>query len=373
MIEFSAEDIADFRASARAAFGGTENSARVRELMATREGWDRADWRKVAADLDLPAVMLPTSAGGAGLSAWELGFAFEEAGYTSACLPLFSTAALAVPLLMALGDEEALHRYGPRLASGELTMTVAFTETEGSWDPDQISTVATSTDERWTITGSEAHVVDGATADVLLVIARTHPDEIGVFAVEPSEAVTRTPLVTLDQTRKIARVEFRAAPAIRIGAADARPALAKAMAVSRALLAAEQVGGAQRCLDMTADYARTRFQFGRPIGSFQAIKQRLADVLIQVESARSAAYAATRAAAEDPDELELTSRIASLTAGESFIFAASQAIQLHGGIGFTWEHDAHLFYKRARSSAVLLGSGSHHVDVIARHIESTSE
>jgi alkylation response protein AidB-like acyl-CoA dehydrogenase len=192
-----------------------------------------------------------------------------------------------------------------------------------------------------------------------------------VFAVGGDAAgLEREQLVTLDQTRKQARLVFTRAPAERIGAGDALNAIARATAVSRALLAAEQVGGAQHCLDMTVGYAKTRIQFGRPIGSFQAVKQRLAEMLVLVESARSAALAAVEAAAASDPELEHVAAVAALTCGEAYTWVTEQTIQLHGGIGFTWEHDAHLYFKRARASALLLGTGGELVELIGRQLET---
>jgi acyl-CoA dehydrogenase len=217
--------------------------------------------------------------------------------------------------------------------------------------------------------GVKNYVVDGGTAGLILVIARIG-EELGVFAVRAdAPGLEREPLVTLDQTRKQARLVLRATPAERVGTGDAASAIARATAVSRALLAAEQVGGAQRCLDMTVDYAKSRIQFGRAVGSFQAVKQRLAEMLVQVESARSAALAAVTAAAAGDAELEHIAAIAALTCGEAYTWVTAQTVQLHGGIGFTWEHDAHLYFKRARASALLLGSASELTDLIGRQLE----
>jgi acyl-CoA dehydrogenase len=217
------------------------------------------------------------------------------------------------------------------------------------------------------LTGVKNYVVDGATAGLILVVARAG-DELGVFAVRAdAPGLGRQQLVTLDQTRKQARLTFGDVPAERVGG-DAAQAVRTATAVSRALLAAEQAGGAQRCLDLTVAYAKTRIQFGRAIGSFQAVKQRLAEMLILVESARSAAYAAVEAAAGNSEELEHVAAIAALTAGEAYAFVTEQTVQLHGGIGFTWEHDAHLYFKRARASAQLLGTASELTDLIGAHL-----
>jgi acyl-CoA dehydrogenase len=346
-------------------------SADVRRAMATADGYDPGTWQRLAAELGLPGLTLPEEYGGAGLTEAELAIAFEEAGAALLCAPLLSTAGLAVPLLQALGAllpgvGAALDRYAPAIASGELTATVALAEDAGRWATGAVSCAgATGRSAQSVVTGVKNFVVDGATAGLILVVAATG-DGLGVFAVErDAPGVTRERLVTLDQTRKQARLTFDETPATRIGAGDATAAVTRATAVSRALLAAEQGGGAKRCLDVTVRYAQDRIQFGRPIGSFQAVKQRLAEMLIQAESGRSAAYAAADAAAAGAEDLEHVAAIAALTCGDAYKYIAAQTVQLHGGIGFTWDHDAHLYFKRARASAVLLGTAAELTDEIA--------
>jgi acyl-CoA dehydrogenase len=364
------------RATVRDALKHMSASEDVRRVMATARGYEDATWRRLAGELGLPGLTLPEELGGAEMTVAELGIAFEEAGASLLCSPLFATAGLALPLLTALEDAEALEHYGPRIASGELTATVALAEDSGRWRPELIRATATRSADGWRLTGVKNYVVDGATAGLVLAVVTTENGDLAVFAVDGG--MQREQLVTLDQTRKQARVAFDGAPARRIGTGDASAAIARATAVSRALLAAEQVGGAQRCLDMTVEYAKTRIQFGRAIGSFQAIKQRLAEMLILVESARSAAYAALAAAGGSggssagtgESELEHVAAIAALTAGEAYTHVTAQAIQLHGGIGFTWEHDAHLYFKRARASAIMLGTASELTDLIGRQLEA---
>jgi acyl-CoA dehydrogenase len=354
------------RAVVRDALKHMSASEDVRRAMATARGYEDATWRRLSGELGLPGLTLPEELGGAGLTVAELGIAFEEAGASLLCSPLFATAGLAVPLLTALGDAEALQEYGPRIASGELTATVAVAEDSGRWRPELIRATATQEASGWRLSGVKNHVVDGATAGLVLAVVTTQDGELAVFAVDGTQCLEREQLVTLDQTRKQARLTFDGIPARRVGTGDASAAIARATAVSRALLAAEQVGGAQRCLDMTVEYAKTRIQFGRAIGSFQAIKQRLAEMLILVESARSAAYAAL----SEEEDCEHVAAIAALTAGEAYTHVSAQAIQLHGGIGFTWEHDAHLYFKRARASAIMLGTASELTDLIGRQLEA---
>jgi len=367
------EDSDLLRATVRGALGKLSSSADVRRAMASAVGYEEPVWRRLARELGLAGLTLPESAGGSGLTEAELAIAFEEAGASLLCAPLFATAGLAVPLLRALGDEAALARFGPAIADGELTATVALAEDAGRWQTDMVRCTASRVRSGWALDGFKNYVVDGASAGLILVIARTG-EELGVFAVRgDAPGLERERLVTLDQTRKQARVALAAAPAERVGSGDAAAAITRATAVARALLAAEQAGGAQRCLDMAVDYAKTRIQFGRPIGSFQAVKQRLAEMLVLVESARSAALAAVTAAAANDPELAHFAAVAALTCGEAYTWVTAQTIQLHGGIGFTWEHDAHLYFKRARSSAQLLGTASELSDLIGQQLETIVE
>jgi acyl-CoA dehydrogenase len=361
----SAEDSDLLRAAVRDALSQLSSPADVRRAMATERGYEDRVWRRLAGEMALPGLVLPEKLGGGGLTEAELALALEEAGASLLCAPLFATAGLAVPLLTALGDESALARFGSAIADGELTAAVALAEDSGRWRTDAVRCAAAAiAGGGWLLDGVKNYVVDGATAGLILVVARAG-EELGVFAVtDEAPGLEREPLVTLDQTRKQARLVLHATPAERVGG-DAAGAVARATATSRALLAAEEVGGAQRCLDMTVAYTKSRLQFGRAIGSFQAVKQRLAEMLVQVESARSAAQTAAAAAASGDAELEHVAAIAALTCGEAYKYVAAQTIQLHGGMGFTWEHDAHLYFKRARTSALLLGTASELTDLIA--------
>jgi acyl-CoA dehydrogenase len=365
----SLEDADLLRAGVRDALEHLSTSADVRRAMATARGYEEQLWRRLAGELGLPGLTLPAELGGSELTEEELAIAFEEAGARLLCAPLFATAGLAVPMLQALGDSAALAQYGPPIASGELTATVALAEDTGGWRAEAVRCTAAQGDGGWVIDGVKDYVVDGATAGLILVVALAGAD-LGVFAV-PGHApgLERTPLVTLDQTRKQARLVFTRTPAQRVGSGPALASVTRATAVSRALLAAEQVGGARQCLDMTVAYAKSRIQFGRPIGSFQAVKQRLADCLVLVESARSAALAAVTAAAAGAEDVEHVAAVAALTCGDAYTWVTGQTIQLHGGIGFTWEHDAHLYFKRARTSALLLGPASELIELIGRQLE----
>ncbi|MCW2933511.1 MAG: acyl-CoA dehydrogenase protein [Actinomycetia bacterium] len=376
----STEDEELLRSAVRAALEQLSTSEDVRRAMATAQGYEDKTWQRLSRELGLPGLTIAEEYGGAGLTEAVLGIAIGEAGASLLCAPLFATAGLALPLLKALGDERAIARYAPRIAAADLTATVALAEDSGRWLPAVVAATArrAGDGDGWLLNGVKNYVVDGGTAGLILVVARAFGEalpaagELGVFAVDKGAAGLETEqLVTLDQTRKQARLTLGNVGASLVGVtgATAVAAVDKATAVSRALLAAEQAGGAQHCLDMTVEYARARIQFGRAIGSFQAIKQRLAEMLILTESAKSAAYAALAAAgdaSEDKDaaDLEHVAAAAALTAGEAYAYVSAQTVQLHGGIGFTWEHDAHLYFKRARASALLLGTASELTDLI---------
>jgi len=374
----SVDELRLLRASVHKAFAELSPISEVRRVMTTTRGWEEPFWARLAGELGLPGVLLPAEHGGSGLGGTELALAMEEAGAALVPAPLLSTAALAVPLLLACGDGAALARYGHRISAGELTATVALTEDDGCWSTAAVRTTARRAGSGWELDGAKNYVVDGATSGLVLVVATT-ADGPGVFAVDAgAPRMHRNPLATLDLTRKQARLTFTRTPATAVGPADATDALARAGDFARAMLAAEQVGGAQRCLDMTAEYARTRVQFGRPIGGFQAVKQRLAEMLIQVESARSAAaVAAASSHLPEPDgadgdpahDLAIAARIAGITCTDAYTSVTAAAIQLHGGIGFTWEHDVHLYFKRAQANKHLLGTPSEHVAAIAEHLE----
>ena len=363
----SDQDLEEFRDSVRAALADVSTTARVRAAMATERGWDAQTWRVLGGQLGLAGLMLPEEVGGAGLGPAELSVAVEECGAALACSPMFATSVLAVPLLLAIGDATALAEYGPRLAAGELTATVALAEEGARWDVAAVRATARAEGGGWRLDGVKHHVVDGGAADLVLVVART-PEGPGVFAIRRDAPGLRVEqLTTLDQTRKMARLHLDGVPGRLVGGPDAAPAVAAATDVSRTLLAAEQTGVAQRALDMVVEYAKTRIQFARPIGSFQAVKQRLADALIKVESARSGVYTAARSTGAD---LARNSRVAAVMAGDASTWVTAQAIQLHGGIGFTWEHDAHLYFKRARTSAMLLGTVSDTITALGAILDS---
>jgi alkylation response protein AidB-like acyl-CoA dehydrogenase len=346
------EEREEFRRSVRGFLERTSGEQQVRRLMATDEGYDPEVWRRMSAELGLQGLIIPERFGGSGYGWNELVLVFEEMGRALLCAPFFSTVALAANALLAAGDEEHL----PGIASGETVATLALTEDSGRWDEDAVTLTASA----GRLSGHKNYVIDGHIASLILVTARTDSG-VELFAVEGD--VERTQLVTMDQTRKQARLEFHDTPARRIG--PMRPEVLDRAAVA---LAAEQAGGATRCLEMATEYANDRVQFGRPIGSFQAIKHKLANLLMEVESARSAAYYAGWAASDADEELAVAAPLAKAYCSEAFFHAAAENIQIHGGIGVTWEHPAHLYFKRAKTSEVLLGDPAFHRELLARRL-----
>ncbi|MFI6620759.1 acyl-CoA dehydrogenase family protein [Streptomyces sp. NPDC050528] len=332
-------------------------SAAVRRAMDSDEGHDPRLWRQMADQLGLHGLALPEAYGGFGGGPVELGIVLEELGRVLLPSPYFATVALAGQALAASNDEAAKARWLPAIADGSTTATLALAEASGSWRPEDIETSAGN----GTVSGTKMFVVDGHTADLILVVARTDTGP-ALFAVDgDAPGVTRTRLETLDPTRRLARVDLDGAPARRIGSDDdASVHLRTVLDLVAVALAAEQVGGAQACLDAAVEYAKVRVQFGRPIGSFQAIKHKCADLLVQVEGARSAAYHATTVAAEGSSELPVSAALAAACCADAFTHAAKENIQIHGGIGYTWEHDAHLYLKRAKSSEQLFGGPAMH-------------
>jgi alkylation response protein AidB-like acyl-CoA dehydrogenase len=350
--------------TARDAFAELFPSPRVRELMSTPEGFDRQDWHRLTNELGVTGMMVDERFGGSGMTARELGVVFEQAGRTLGGAPMFSVAGLAIPLLLAAGDADAHARWLPGLCDGSLLATVIYADSDGHWGPTHVDIRADS--DR--LFGCGGYVIDAAESDVIFTPAHT-PDGPAIFAVDRNDAGLKvTPLITLDQTRKQGRVELIGAHGVRLSDAAIAPPVDRAYATSCALLAAELTGVAARCLDMTTEYARERVQFGRPIGSFQAIKQKLADLLIQVESASSAASAAVGAVATDSPDLCWIAALAKAYCSEAAMRATEETIQIHGGIGYTWEHDAHLYFKRARTGQELLGTTQEHYGIVAEHL-----
>jgi len=359
----------ELRASVRRFLADRAPISAVRELMETTDGLDAGVWRQAGEQLGLQGIAVPEEYGGAGFSFAEQAIVLEELGAALYSGPYLASAVLAATALLASTDEDARKAYLPGLASGEVIATLAFTEEDGSWEPEAIRLTAVSGPDGWRLDGRKSFVLDGHTANLVLVVARTG-DGLSLFAV-PGDAsgLTRTALPTLDQTRKLARLDFTAVPATLIGAVgDGAAVLSHVLDIAAIAQAAEQLGGAQRALDMAVEYAKVRHQFGRPIGSFQAIKHRCADLLLEVESLRSAVQYAAAAVAEGSAEVPVVASLVKAYASDVYFHVAAENIQIHGGIGFTWEHDAHLYFKRAKASELFLGDASYHREHLATRI-----
>jgi len=337
----------------------------VREQMATDRGFDGTVWRQMADELELQGLAIPEAYGGSGFGFQELTLVLEEMGRALLCAPYFSSIVLAANTLLQGTDDAAKSDFLPRIATGETLATLALTEDTGRWDKDGIAATAHDSDG-WRISGTKSFVLDGHVADLILVVARS-ANGLSLFAVDgDAPGLTRELLSTLDLTRKQARLTMEAVPARLIGPeGSAWPTIQRVLQLAAVALAAEQVGGAQRVLETAVEYANLRIQFGRPIGSFQAIKHKCANMLLAVETARSAAYYAARCAHESNEDLPLVSSLAKAYCSAAYLQATAENIQVHGGIGFTWEHSAHLYFKRAQTSELLLGSPVYHRELMA--------
>lgn len=331
----------------------------VRRLMDSESGYDEAVWAELAG-MGLLGLVIPEEFGGAGAGAADLAVVAEQMGRALLCAPYLSTAVLTPYLLAALGDTAECAEVLPRIAAGELIATVAFAETGSARPPQQPQTTATG-DGGWRLSGEKTYVLDAGTAGLFYVYAATDSGT-AIFAVDRDAAgVSVSDLDTIDRTRRQGRLTLDGAPGRLIGTPSAaRAALADALDRTAVALLAEQAGGAMHAMQMAADYARTRFQFARAIGSFQAVKHMCVDMLLDAQSALSAArHVAASFDAAEPDRLTDLA-LAQAYCSEAYVSVAATTIQVHGGIGFTWEHPAHLYLRRARTNAQILGEPSWH-------------
>lgn len=351
-------DQRELRSTVRRFLDTYSDESAVRTTMESAEGFDRAMWRRMADEVGFQATLVPESLGGAELGFANLQVVVEEMGRALVCSPFLSSAVVCASALLAAGDTDIL----PGIADGSVIAALAFLNRQGQWNPGEDHARAEpAAGGGWVVTGTYHFVLDAAVADVVLVAAAT-ADGPGIFAVRTDAAGVRTTILeTLDMTRRQADLVFDAASATPVGrVGDADAYLGAAFDAGLAALAAEQVGGARRLLEMSVEYASVREQFGRPIGSFQAIKHKCADMLVEVESATSAAYAAGAAIDEGSDESALLASLAKAYCSEAYCHVAAENIQIHGGIGFTWEHPAHLYYRRARGTEMLFGTPAYH-------------
>ncbi len=357
-------EVDDLRGVVRDYLAATSPSETVRSLMETDTGYDEVSWRQMAGELGLHGIAVPERWGGAGAGVVELAVVFEEMGRVLSCSPFFATVGLATQAILASDDDAAAEQLIPGFIDGSSTATLILNGQLGAWEPGAVTLRADRDPNGHRIHGAAPLVIDGHTADIVLAAARTTAG-ISLFAVRAgTEGLRRTPLAGLDRTRKVARVQFDGAQAQLIGTdGGAASFLARTSDLALIALSAEQVGAAQRCLDMAVDYAKNRIQFGRPIGSFQAVKHRCADMLVQVEGGRSAASHAADVAGTD--DLPTAASVAKMVCSEAFLQVALDNMRIHGGIGFTWEHDAHLFVRRAKATQLIFGAPDYHAQRLA--------
>lgn len=360
------EEQEEFRGILRRFLEDKSPTTEVRRLMETDEGYDPDVWRQICQDLGLTAVHIPEAYGGQGFGFVELGIVVEEMGRALLCAPYFASTVLAATAILNAGTEEQKQTLLPDIASGATIATLAFTEDNGRNGADGVEMTATASGDGFTLDGHKSFVLDGHTAGLIVVAARkpgtAGDDGLSLFAVQGNAAgLDRTLLQTLDPTRKQARLTFSNVAARLIGDEGAAAApMAKTLDQATACLANEMVGGAERLRESALEYSQLRVQFGREIGSFQALKHRSADMLLEVEMAKSAAYYATAAVDDDAENLAPAVSLAKAAAADAYMQAAITTVQMHGGIGFTWDNDTHLWFKRAKSSEVFLGTANEH-------------
>jgi alkylation response protein AidB-like acyl-CoA dehydrogenase len=340
----------------------------VRAAMTTDRGYDPEVWKQLAEELGLVGLIVPEEHGGAGFGPVELLVAMEEMGRALLCAPFLGSSVFAASALLRCADGVTQKDLLPKIAAGSCIASVAWAEPNGRWDLAGLEMRAAGAGPDATLTGEKTFALDGLAADVLLVVARSGAGLELLRVDANAKGVERTAIPPLDLTRKLARVRFSGAPAKRISAGDQTANFEHVLALVCSALAAEQVGGAQKCLELATEYAKTRLQFGRPIGSYQGIKHKCAEMLVAVEFAKSAAYNALfGAAAGEPDFVE-SAAMAKAYCSEAYFHAAADNIQIHGGMGFTWEASPHLYFKRAKSSELLFGGAAHHREALAKSV-----
>ncbi len=369
---FSSEQ-EEFRSNLRRFLADRSPPKEVRRLMETEAGWERDGWRRINAELGLTAVRIPEAYGGHGFGFGELGIVLEEMGRAVLCAPFFATAVLATSAILNAGTDEQKQALLPGIAAGDTVATLASAEDNGTWDGASTTLIATKSATGHVLNGHKSYVLDGHTADLIVVLARAPGSSgeagLSLFTVAgDAPGLTRRRLETMDATRKLARLEFADVPATLLGTegAAAEP-FRRTMIEAAVCLANEMVGGAARLREDALAYAMMRMQFGKPIAAFQSMKHKQADMLLEVELAKSAAYFAAAALDDGDADIAATAALAKASASDTYLQTAIHAIQIHGGIGFTWDNDTHLWFKRAKSSEILFGDAHYHREQMMRH------
>jgi alkylation response protein AidB-like acyl-CoA dehydrogenase len=352
--------LAELRESLRRLLDERSPLATVRAMMDHPDGLDVTLWSVMVEQAGLPALGIPERFGGAGFGLPELAVVFEEFGRSLACSAFFATIGLAANALLTCDDDTAQADLLPSIAAGERFATLAYAEPRSGWDWHG-ETTATLRDGAWTLTGAKAPVVEGARADLVLIVAEASAGTT-LFGIDgDAPGLVREPLPVMDLTRRAARLRLEHVPARLIGQpGQAVPGLERALDRACVALAAESAGGARRCLEMAVDYARQRTQFGQVIGTLQAIKHKCASVLVEVEAAAATVQYVAGLAAGGSPELESAASLAKAFCADTYVRAAAENVQIHGGVGFTWEADPQLYLKRAKSSQLLLGTSDRH-------------
>jgi len=345
--------------------------------MATEQGYDSATWKQLSEELAWTALTIPEQLGGLGMSYLDLHPLMEEMGRALLCSPFLSTICLGANALLLGGSDAQKERYLPEIAAGETTATLAYGEKNNRMDAEGVEATYTRNGAGYILSGAKSYVIDGHTADLLVVAARSKHSKgaegVSLFLVRgDASGAQRTWLPTMDQTRRLASIELHdvVVPTEAIVGDEGRgwDLCERVLDLARIALAAEQVGAAEKCLEMSVEYAKVRKQFDRPIGSFQAIKHTCADMLMMVESARSAAFYASSLAGQGETDLQEAASSAKVFCSDAFFHCAAENIQIHGGIGFTWEHPAHIYFKRAKASEALFGDPSFHRERFAKRM-----
>jgi alkylation response protein AidB-like acyl-CoA dehydrogenase len=377
-MEFSfSEDQDELRRAARRFLEVASSEERVRVAMETEQGYDSATWEQLSEELAWTALTIPEEYGGLGMSYLDLHPLMEEMGRALLCSPFFSTICLGANALLLGGSEAQKELHLPDIAAGEARATLAYGEKNGRMDAEGVQATYSRNGAGFILRGSKSYVLDGHTADLLIVAAREENSKgaqgVSLFVVPgQADGVKRTWLPTMDQTRRLASVELGGvvvAPDALVGEEGRGWELCeRTLDLARIALAAEQVGAAEMCLDLSVEYAKVRKQFGRPIGSFQAIKHKCADMLMMIESARSGAFYASALAGQGDTDLQEAASSAKAFCSDTFFHCAAECIQIHGGIGFTWEHAAHMYFKRAKSTETLFGDPPFHRERVAKRM-----
>jgi len=377
-MEFAfSEDQDELRRAARRFLEVASSEERVRSAMETERGYDTATWEQLSEELAWTALTIPEEYGGLGMSYLDLHPLMEEMGRALLCSPFFSTICLGANALLLGGSEVQKERHLPGIAAGETTATLAFAEKNNRVDAVGVEATYSKSGSGYILRGDKSYVLDGHTADLLVVAARsegsTGSEGLSLFLVPgDGDGMKRAWQPTMDQTRRLASIELgdvAVSEDALLGEKGRGWELCEStLDLARIALAAEQVGAAEMCLDMSVEYAKVRKQFDRPIGSFQSIKHKCADMLMMIESARSAAFYASALAAQGDESLEEAASIAKAYCSDTFFHCAAETIQIHGGIGFTWEHAAHMYFKRAKATENLFGDPSFHRERVAQHM-----